>query len=382
MEKSYWGDAMSGFSYGTDTTHPDQQHHMDFLAKIPQSTSLLIELDLRGIDPPRFVPLSENLPATLQHQKPDTAQIFLCASSADAKAIFQHRGTESTAEYIERIATSKTRGSYEELLMPYDPRCLFDWLSIQPGQVCKISLPEYIAIPSEPRAYQLFVRSEIHMTRGSENEYTAVWFDFRDVYNVEGELAVIDPSPPNPTLPDIPASTWQRQFAHRFQNSRSKIRRHTTDFPSFLLLDLLETDIMAFQESIHIDQRMGPISTHGPNVLGNLGERLYEFELLQSSIRKAESIHRFVTYMGSPQALDLVATESRSSYTKSLHRLEIGTSFALSELRRQDGLADKRLDFLNRFAQQRQAYSLSAITYCAAFFLPLSLAATFLSDGK
>lgn len=385
MEKPYWGDAMPGLSYGTDTTHPDEQHHMDFLAKIPQSTSLLIELDLRGIDHPRFVPLSENLPATLQPQKPDTAQIFLCASSADARSIFQRRGLESSAKYIEEVANNKelsyfynnkTR-SEEELLMPYDPRCLVDWLSIQPGQVRKMLLPEYVEMPSKPQAKYLVVHSQLHLTRSVENKYMAVWFDFRDLYGSDGEFAIFEL--PFTKAPEIQLSTWQRRFACRFQGSLSRTISNAVELPPYLLLDLLETDIMASEKFVLMDQFMPPVATHAPVIFGSLETRLDGFELMQSMIRKAEGIHGFVTYMSSPQALDLVADESPSSCKQSLQRLKIGSSFLISELRRQDQLADKRLDVYNRFAQMQQASSISAITYCAAFFLPLSLAGTFLS---
>ncbi|CAN9319984.1 unnamed protein product [Alternaria alternata] len=368
---------------------------MDFLAKIPQSTSLLIELDLRGVDHPRFVPLSENLPATLQPQKPETAQIFLCASSADARSIFQRRGFESSAEYIEEVANNKETSycynkkprSEEELLMPYDPRCLVDWLSVQPGLVRKMLLPEYVEtpsmsheyveIPSMPQADYLVVHSQVHLTRSAENKYMAVWFDFRDLYKSNGEFAIW--GLPYTTPDNVQPSTWQRRFACQFQGSRSRTISHAVDLPSYLLLDLLETDIMASEKFVLIDQFMPPVATHAPIVLGNLEKRLDGFEFMQSMIRKAEGIHGFVTYMSSPQALDFVADESRSICKQTLHRLEIGSSFLISELRRQNQLADKRLDIYNRFAQMQQASSISAITYCAAFFLPLSLAGTFLS---
>lgn len=370
---------MSGVSYGTDTTHPDQQHHVDFLAKIPQSTSLLIELDLRGIDRPRFIPVSENPPATLQPQKPETAQIFLCASYADAISIFRHRGIEFTAEYSKRVASDSIFLSDGPLIVPYDPRCLFDWLSIQPGQVRKILLPEYVAIPSKPRADYPVVHSQIHMVRGTEDRYTAVWFDFRDLYKFDDRLGVTRFSDEHPALSVIPASTWQRRFAYGFQELLCRTICHVPDFPSFLLLDILKTDVLASEEFVSVDQRVPSVTTHAAVVSGYHQERLDSFEHTQSMLRKAEGIHRLVTYMNSPRALDLVAHESRPSYEQSLHRLEIGSSFMISELRRQDEMADKRLDTYNQFAQLRQASSLSAITYCAAFFLPLSLAGTFLS---
>jgi uncharacterized membrane protein len=370
---------MPGLSYGTDTTHPDQQHHMDFLANIPQSTSLLIELDLRGIDRPRFIPLSENLPATLQPQKPDTAQIFLCASSADAISISQHREIESTAEYIKRVASDSKSWADEPLIVPYDPRCLFDWLSIQPGQVRKILLPEYVAIPSKPRADYPVVHSQIHMVRGTEDKYTAVWFDFRDLYKFNDHFGITQFSDEHPGLSVIPVSTWQRRFAYGFQGLLCRTICHVPDFPRFLLLDILRTDVLASEEFVSVDQRVPPVTTHASVVPGYHQKRLDSFEHTQSMLRKAEGIHRLVTYMNSPQALDLVAHGSRPSYEQSLHRLEIGSSFMISELRRQDEMADKRLDTYNQFAQLRQASSLSAITYCAAFFLPLSLAGTFLS---
>ncbi|CAN9247019.1 unnamed protein product [Alternaria alternata] len=384
MEKPYWGDAMPGLSYGTGTTYPDQ-HPMDILAKIPQSTSLLIELDLTGVNRPRFIPLSGDPTVTQQAQKPETAQIFLCASSADAMSIFQRRGFESTAGYIEEVANNKEISysynkkprSEEELLMPYDPRCLVDWLSIQPGQGRKMLLPEYVEMSSKPQANYLVVHSQLHLTRSTENKYMAIWFDFRDLYRSDGEFASFELPFKKP--PDVQPSTWQRRFACRFQGSLSRTICHAVDFPSYLLLDFLESDIMASEKFVLIDQFVPPVATHAPIVFGNLEKRLDGFEFMQSMIRKAEGIHGFVTYMSSPQALDLVADESRSSYKQALHRLEIGSSFLVSELRRQDQLIDKRLELYSRFSQMRQASSISAITYCAAFFLPLSLAGTFLS---
>lgn len=113
--------------------------------------------------------------------------------------------------------------------------------------------------------------------------------------------------------------------------------------------------------------------------MGYLEKRLDGFELTQSMIRKSEDIQRYINHMSTLQALESIASESRSSYEQSLRRLEIGSSLLVSNLRRRETLADKRLEVYNQFAQQRQASSLSALTYCAAFFLPLSLAGTFLS---
>jgi hypothetical protein len=44
-----------------------------------RSTSIMIELDLQGVERPKSFPLSEVPPDMLQAQKPETAQIFLCA---------------------------------------------------------------------------------------------------------------------------------------------------------------------------------------------------------------------------------------------------------------------------------------------------------------
>ncbi|RII05585.1 hypothetical protein CUC08_Gglean010080 [Alternaria sp. MG1] len=381
MGDTYWGDPILEEKLRwVDPSYPQQQH-TDVLADLPQSVSLLIELDLRGIEPPKFLPLLDTPPATLQVQKPETAQIFLCASFTDAKSIFQRRKMEASAGYIEQVTRDVRRFPYnnipsttEQFLMPYDPRCLLDWLSIQPGRVQKMLLPEYVAMPSKPHADQLVVRSQVHLTRGADNRYMAVWFDFRDAYTSDGKMVT--------TAHDnfaIPPSAWQRQFACRFQGLLNEPIRHAKDFPGFLLIDLLRTDIMVFEKFVSRDQELLPVATHAPVVVGYLEKRLDGFELTQSMIRKSEDIQRYINHMSTLQALESIASESRSSYEQSLRRLEIGSSLLVSNLRRRETLADKRLEVYNQFAQQRQASSLSALTYCAAFFLPLSLAGTFLS---
>jgi hypothetical protein len=212
------------------------------------------------------------------------------------------------------------------------------------------------------------------MARGAENRYMAVWFDFREGYRVDGKIRI-----GNLDATGIPASTWQRQFACRLQGLLNEPIRHPVDFPSFLLLNLLRADITVFEKFVSRDQELLPVTTHTPVVTGYLEKRLDGFELTQSMIRKAEGIHRLVTHMSSSRALDLIPNEFRSSYEQTLYHLEIGSSLLILELRRQDELADKRLEVHNRFAQLRQTSSLSALTYCAAFFLPFSLAGTFLS---
>jgi hypothetical protein len=357
---------------------PAGQAHMNDLAALPRNVSLMIQLDLRGIEPPKFLPLSGIPPATLQTQMPETAQIFLCASPEDARSIFHYRQIESSVGYIERMDHDRnyfqidnTPDTDKELLMPYDPRCLLGWLSIQPGQVHKVLLSECAIMQSKPRMDQLAVYSQVHMARGAENNYTAVWFDFRKEYDINGKIGrYIEDS--------IPASIWQRRFACRLLGMLNEPIRHAIDFPSFLMLELLKTDIAIFEKFILLDEEPLPIATHVP-VTNGLSNRLASFELTKSMIRKAEEMHRLVTHLRDPQTLELITKESHPRYKQSVYLLEMGSSLLVSEFRRQDELADKRLEVYNRFAQQRQASSLAALTYCAAFFLPLSLAGTFLS---
>jgi hypothetical protein len=345
--------------------------------------SLLIELDLRGIERPKSFPLSEVLLDKLQAQKPETAHIFLCCSLQDAKMIFECRQIKSSMEYIDRIPHAPgfqhNIGPSEdvELIRPYDPQFLVDWLQIQPGQVSRLRVSEYVARPLATPADQLAVQSQIHLIRGAENRYMAVWFDFREQYNLYGRLATAGLD--DLAQPNLPFSAWQRRFACQSRGLLNGPIRHAMDFPSFMLLDLLNTDLIAFGDFVSITSHVRPVATHATVVTGSLEKRLNSFELTQSMIQKAERIHRLVTHMSSRWALDLVTIESRISYEQELRRLEMGSSFLASELRQWDELADKRLSVHNRFAQLRQASSLSALTYCAAFFLPLSLAAAFLS---
>lgn len=215
------------------------------------------------------------------------------------------------------------------------------------------------------------------MTRDADNRYTVVWFDFRDAYKFDGRVETAERFETAPA--DIPASTWQRLFVNRFQGLLDEPIRHATDFPSFLLLDLLRNDLMIFEVLTSFHRRLLPVATHIPVISRSLDKRLESLEFTQSMIRKAEEMHRLIIHMKDPQSLDLIAKDSRSRYIQSLRQLEMGSSLLVSEFRRQDELADKRLDVYNQFAQQRQASSLAALTYCAAFFLPLSLAGTFLS---
>ena len=396
-----WLDRVEGYDVHAIARSPAEQIRIDTSAALPRNVSLMLELDLQGIKPPKLLPLSEVPPATLQTQMPETAQIFLCSSHKDARFIFELRQIESSVRYVERVnhqrngleryafQSNNTSSADEDLLMPYDPRCLLGWLSIQPGQVHKVLLSEYAMIPSERRMNQLVVRSQIHIIRGAGNHYTAVWFDFRDQYdvssvykfNVPGEEMFGVPDEEKVGVPDnsVPASIWQRRFACRFLERLNEPIRHAMDFPSFLLLELLKTDITIFEKFILLEQELLPVDTLAPVVTKHLDNRLAGLEFTQSIIRKAEEMHRFVTHMSDPRVLDLIAKEFRANYQKTLYRLEIGSSLLVSQFKHLEEVADKRLDVYNRFAQQRQALSLSALTYCAAFFLPLSLAGTFLS---
>jgi hypothetical protein len=347
------------------------------------SISLVIELDLQGIERPKSFPLSEMPPTMWQPQKPETAQIFLCASSKDAKLVFQRRQIQYSVEYIERVTRDALNFQYDsapgangELLMSYDPRRLLDWLSIQPGQVAKLLLPEYFTMTSERPKYQDVVHSQIHMARGAENRYMAVWFDFRDEFQVHDQAFLRKRDGHN--LPSIPPSTLQQQFALQSQGLLNGPIRRAMDFPGIMLLDLLKADIMMFEKATWTDHELLPVATRALGVR-DYEQRLEYIEFNQSKIKTAENIHRFLTHMKAPQALDLITHEFRSDYEQSLYRLELGSSLLVSELKQQNKSAEERLNLYERFAQLRQASSLSALTYCAAFFLPMSLAATFLS---
>jgi hypothetical protein len=65
-------------------------------------------------------------------------------------------------------------------------------------------------------------------------------------------------------------------------------------------------------------------------------------------------MHRLFTHLRDLQTLGPVGKDSRSTYEQTLRRLEMGSSLLVSEYRRQDELADKRLEIYNQFAQQQQ----------------------------
>jgi hypothetical protein len=157
----------------------------------------------------------------------------------------------------------------------------------------------------------------------------------------------------NSVLSDIPASTWQQRFACQFHGLLNRPIRHAQDFPSFMLLDILRNDIIAFESLDLIGLQVLPVATHSPVITESLEERLHGLELTQSMIRKAERIHRLVTYMSDSRTLDLIANESRSDYEETLHRLEMGSLFLVSELKQKDDLANERLNVHNRFSQLR-----------------------------
>ncbi|CAI9633067.1 unnamed protein product [Alternaria burnsii] len=131
MANTYWMGSESVVTLLDKNLSDSQRSRVNILAALPISNSLVIELDLQGIEPPKLFPLSEDLQASLRSQRSATAQIFLCASSKDASSIFESRQIKSSVEYINAVKRQPSRFQHnpemtlcDELLMPYDPRRL------------------------------------------------------------------------------------------------------------------------------------------------------------------------------------------------------------------------------------------------------------------
>lgn len=344
----------------------------------PEST-FCIDIDLDGKRPTRRTALLAFSEKDIPVQEPNSAQLFLCNSSSDARLLFttrRNRHALMTLEYTQHNITASqpieswlARLNDPGILASYDYRSLYKWLSLEPGQNCALFLTDHILGRAQTLAEGFVINSQIHLSRGTDNNFTVVWFDFRDVSDAYASFQHVEGI----------VATLQRRFWYRSGQYLNDSMISCTDFPGLLLLEIVGTDLAALESLILRDPRSKPVATLAPTSQDYVDDYLDGFELTQSLMRRAEGLQRLVNYMRSEQALSHISDAAKSTYSKASYQLEMGSLLLLENIRRREEIAAKRLDLSKLVAQRHQASSMAALTYCAAFFLPLSLSGTFLS---
>ena len=352
----------------------DAYHNSCNHPPLPQNTTIVIDLDLKGHKDPDI----RALQADLDPQEPDTARIFLCSSHTDARDIFRNLGMGGSERYVENIINDPDGpGSVlfqlddREILVPYDPRRLFDWVSIVPGRALTLVVSEFVAIHGQPLAEQKVFHSQVRMSKVTDNRYRVIWFDFRNMYRGHRSF---------------PTSIWQRCFAYRIHHQEGRLCEKfpcASDFPAYLLLEILETDMKNFEPLVLQNYqvvggskfRLGHVSTMHDYVT----QRYVRSAFRCWMTGKAEGIHKLATYMNTPQVRERISEDQRVSFSRSSHQVETASSFLLSKVQQQDKDSEDLLALHSRIEQEWQASSMSTLTFSAALFLPLSLAASFLS---
>jgi hypothetical protein len=368
---------------------------------LPDQTTIVIEIDLIG----KVAPFVSAVTDTSEPQKPDSARIYLCDTYRDARQVFERLSMVNSLRYIE-TTIERGRKKFSQMFPEeihtfrsgqlegaffYDPRRLFEWLRVEPGGEASYRFPEYVAIRevamregADESSADVIVKHEIHLSRDSENRYSVVWFDFRDLYSVW--LRQYEEDVDIPRLTAMSESNGQRRFANSFYHTPAP---HCTKalsthaFPTLLLLDILGLDLSIAEVWPLGQRKLWPVQS-----LRNMGmltidllinERLATFAARKLLIAKIEGIQTYAAYLKDYSLPSLHDPIIQSSFGAMVQEATITTSFLLSEIRRHDNQNEELLALHTRVAQGRQASSMSALTYCAALFLPLSLAASFLS---
>jgi hypothetical protein len=337
----------------------------------PTSTSICIEIDLKGSRPPVYTPVPADPNRISKDPEPDTAHVFLCASSTAAQYIFNARKDSMSEAYVD--STRRCSSNFQshvpnETLVPYDPRTMFRWLSIQPGQTFTLLLSDHVTLSDRTSVGSAVVHSQIRLSRGADNSYTAIWFDFRDYYALTSK-----------STEDFVGSTMQRRYLHHIGWSLGRSFACPTEFPAYLLLDILEIDLAALEPLALKEPSMQPVASLAPNFTESLANSVNGFELTQSITERAERLHTFINHMVEVKAIHLVAGVTAPACMEAVCLLQRSSAFITASLKRREEVAEKRLKLHDLVMQQKQASSTTVLTYCAALFLPLSLSGTFLS---
>lgn len=375
----------------------DEYHEACSHPKLPVD-DILIEIDLTGEKSTSIVPLQN----TLDAQEPNTARIFLCSTSAKAQLVFRALGMQDSADYVQKVRESREDKAAafqvdgRQTLVPYDPRQLHKWLSIQPGQTATLMVPEVYAAQTNRQGWHHIIYSQVRLSRIEENRYRAVWFDFSDLYDgigrLRGTYAVLGVTPllrriiPFEQYPEtIPLSNWQRHFGYSFYHQEASLEagcQCADEFASLFLMELLKTDLKCFDWMVLQDfevrepvSRLFGLGTDREDV--KPGSRALRFRVVRR--RKAEDVHKAVTHLKSSNMKNSVSAARQLFLQSAAYELAIASQTTLEYAQRVDFEAERKSTQYSREEQSRQASRMSALTYCAALFLPLSLSASVLS---
>lgn len=170
---------------------------------LPKETTIVIDIDsLQGNTAPSISALANSS----EPQEPNTARIYLYHTGDDARDIFQQLGMTASQRYIETmveygdkhpslLSPDKARAHqlYERVLsLPYDPRRLFEWIRIEPGGTAFDWLPTFhipCLSPPDP-SLEVIIQHNICISRGLDDTYSVVWFDFGRLYSIYGHSLV------------------------------------------------------------------------------------------------------------------------------------------------------------------------------------------------
>ncbi|KAH7125103.1 hypothetical protein B0J11DRAFT_527572 [Dendryphion nanum] len=313
----------------------------------------------------------------LSSQQPNTARIFFCRSAVAASFIYKEIGNPEAASTLEQ-AVSHGKSLYREYrntLVSYDPRDILRWVAVKEGSAVTFGFSEMVS--KSTRQYE--VQNQVRLTKDSDNRYTVIWFDFWHLH----DLGVLDQEIPE-TDRELDLS-YQRRWTYLLYHPDELLctRANTTlDFSALLLLDLFDVDQQCFDSHL-IDlintKPCSPIYSPSSTVDAALKERFQSFGWIKALNDKAEAMKDATSLLNTKQVLGLVSPAHSSYFSEKSNMLDVSSNFAFSQCQRKSRDAEELLSLHTRMAQARQSRSMSALTYCAAFFLPLSLSASILS---
>jgi hypothetical protein len=247
-------------------------------------------------------------------------------------------------------------------------------------------MPEHVAGQKDQDgcSTEMVINHQIWLSRAQNNKYTVVWFDFRNLYSATGHR--LDQAPNETPLTLATGPVYQKQFASSFSH-RSALHCTTScqaaDFPVLLMLDLLKLDVSMAEAWRMKEMYLLPVQSNRAfdqaTVYKTTNNRLNTLSARKLFLDKAEGLQSHAAYLKTLLPPKLVDPAEQSDFRLATEHLALRASSLLSAHRRSESEWEERLALQARAAQGRQALSMSALTYCAAVFLPLSLAASFLS---
>lgn len=154
-------------------------------------------------------------------------------------------------------------------------------------------------------------------------------------------------------------------------------------FPVLLMLDLLRLDLDTCHNRMILAKRLAPVRHLFTSrfITGAIlvTDSLKNFPVSRNVLDKLEGVETYASCLRRALLPANLNTSLGPTLDVALEELGIAASFLLSQMQRHLKDGEELRALHTCMVQGRQASSMLALTYCAALFIPLSLAASFLS---